>query len=55
MMRKVRKYNGCELQSPIYRQVAAEMAKAKEDEWCHYSGMPSPSSYEQKTKRGKRS
>ena len=32
-----------------------EMAKAKEDEWCHYSGMPSPSSYEQKTKRGKRS
>ena len=28
-MRKVRKYNGCELQSPIYRQVAAEMARKK--------------------------
>ena len=54
-MRKKRVYNGCELQSPIYRQVAKEMAKAKDDEWCHYSGMPSPSSYEQKTKRGKRS
>jgi len=27
-MRK-RKYNGCELSSPLYRQVAAEMAKKK--------------------------
>ena len=24
-----RKYNGCELSSPLYRQVAAEMAKKK--------------------------
>ena len=27
-MRK-RKYNGCELSSPLYRQIAAEMAKKK--------------------------
>ena len=27
-MRKL-KYNGCELSSPIYRQVAAEMARKK--------------------------
>jgi len=27
-MRK-RKYNGCELSSPLYRQVAAEMARKK--------------------------
>ena len=27
-MRKI-KYNGCELSSPLYRQVAAEMAKKK--------------------------
>lgn len=52
-MRKEKK--GCEWGSPIYRQVVKEMQKAKDDEWCHYSGMPSPSSYEQKTKRGKRS
>ena len=51
-----RAYNGCELQSPTYRKVAAEMAQVKEDEWCHYSGMPSPKLYETeyKTKRGKR-
>ena len=24
-----RKYNGCELSSPLYRQIAAEMAKKK--------------------------
>jgi len=27
-IRKI-KYNGCELSSPLYRQVAAEMAKKK--------------------------
>ena len=27
-MRK-RKYNGCKLSSPLYRQIAAEMAKKK--------------------------
>ena len=27
-MRK-RKYNGCELSSPLYRQIAAEMARKK--------------------------
>ena len=26
---KKRKYNGCELSSPLYRQVAAEMARKK--------------------------
>ena len=26
----MRRYNGCELESPLYRQVAAEMAKVKE-------------------------
>ncbi len=25
-MRKIREYRGCELESPIYRQVVAEMA-----------------------------
>ena len=25
----MRRYNGCELESPLYRQVAAEMAKKK--------------------------
>ena len=49
-----RAYNGCELQSPTYRKIIAEKAKVKEDEWCHYSGMPSPKLYETeyKTKRG---
>jgi hypothetical protein len=50
-----RAYNGCELQSPTYRKIIAEKAKVKEEEWCHYSGMPSPKLYETeyKTKRGK--
>jgi|TARA_B110000908_G_scaffold171556_1_gene234742 hypothetical protein len=54
---KKRAYNGCELSSPLYRKVVKEMAKVKvkEDEWCHYSGMPSPKLYENenKKKRGK--
>jgi hypothetical protein len=45
-MRKQRVYNGCELQSPIYRQVAAEMAAKREDRTVIN---------EHKTKRGKRS
>ena len=52
---KKRAYNGCELESPLYRKVAKEMDKIKEEEWCHYSGMPSPKLYENeyKNKRGK--
>jgi hypothetical protein len=54
---KKRAYDGCELSSPLYRKVVKEMAKVKvkEDEWCHYSGMPSPKLYENenKKKRGK--
>ena len=48
-------YKGCELESPLYKKVVKEMAKIKEDEWCHYSGMPSPKFYENeyKPKRGK--
>ncbi len=45
-MRKQRVYNGCELQSPIYRQVAAEMAAKREGRTIIN---------EHKTKRGKRS
>ena len=44
-MRK-RKYNGCELSSPLYRQVAAEMARDKKKTVVIN---------EYKTKRGKRS
>tara|TARA_R110000782_G_scaffold47919_1_gene104992 strand:- start:441 stop:617 length:177 start_codon:yes stop_codon:yes gene_type:complete len=52
---KKRAYRGCESSSPLYRKVAKEMAKVKEEEWCHYSGMPSPKFYENeyKKKRGK--
>tara|TARA_B110000977_G_scaffold58726_1_gene79815 strand:- start:231 stop:374 length:144 start_codon:yes stop_codon:yes gene_type:complete len=45
-MRKQRVYNGCELQSPTYRQVAAEMA-AKQEGNSFIN--------ENQTKRGKRS
>ena len=46
VMRKQRVYNGCELQSPTYRQVAAEMdAKRKGNSFIN----------ENQTKRGKRS
>ncbi len=56
-MRQSKIYKGCELESPTYKQVAREMKKEKEEEWCHYSGMPSPKFYDNtyKTKRGKRS
>ena len=48
-------HKGCEYDSLLYRKVAKEMAKIKEEEWCHYSGMPSPKLYENehKSKRGK--
>ena len=42
----MRKYNGCELESPIYRQVAAEMQAKK---------IGKTLVNEHKTKRGKRS
>lgn len=45
-MRKQRVYNGCELQSPLYRQVAAEMQAKKAGKTIVN---------EHKTKRGKRS
>lgn len=45
-MRKQRVYNGCELQSPLYRQVAAEMQSKN-------SGTTIVKEY--KTKRGKKS
>jgi hypothetical protein len=45
-MRKQRAYNGCELQSPLYRQVAAEMQAKKAGKTIVN---------EHKTKRGKRS
>ena len=41
-----RKYNGCELSSPLYRQIAAEMARGKKKIVVIS---------EHKTKRGKRS
>ena len=40
-----RKYNGCELSSPLYRKIAAEMARNKKTVVIN----------EYKTKRGKRS
>ena len=43
MSRRKQKYNGCELSSPIYRQVVKEMREKKH-------GLPST-----KTKKGKRS
>ncbi len=45
-MRKKREYNGIELQSPLYQQVAAEMAAKREGKTVIN---------EYKTKRGKRS
>lgn len=39
----MRRYNGCELESPLYRQVAAEMAKTRNKKIIT----------EYKTKRGK--
>ena len=41
-----RKYNGCELSSPLYRKIAAEMARGKKKTVVIS---------EYKTKRGKRS
>ena len=49
-MRKKREYWGCEMESPIYRQVAAEMAAKR----GLYSTTNMPIN-EYKTKRGKRS
>ena len=46
----MRKYNGCELESPIYRQIIAE----KRDNSGLHSTMSMPIN-EYKTKRGKRS
>ena len=48
----MRRYNGCELESPLYRQVAAEMAKKRAKQGLH-STMSMPIN-EYKTKRGKR-
>ena len=45
-MRKQRVYRGCELESPIYRQIVAEMQAKK-------AGKTIVNEY--KTKRGKRS
>ena len=45
-MRKKREYNGIELQSPLYQQVAREMAAKRGDKKVIN---------EYKTKRGKRS
>lgn len=45
-MSKQRVYNGCELQSPLYRQVAAEMAAKREGKTVINEHI---------TKRGKRS
>ena len=44
-MRKQRVYKGCELESPIYRQVVTEMQAKREGKTIN----------EHKTKRGKRS
>ncbi len=46
-MRKIREYRGCEMESPLYRQIVAEMA-AKKDGKTEVIG-------EYKTKRGKNS
>ena len=47
----MRRYNGCELESPLYRQVAAEMAAERAKKGLH-STMSMPIN-EYKTKRGK--
>ena len=44
-MRKKRAYYGCEMESPIYRQIVREMQAKKEGKTVN----------EYKTKRGKRS
>ena len=44
-MRKIREYRGCELESPIYRQIVIEMAARKGGETQVIN--------EYKTKRGK--
>ena len=49
----MRRYNGCELESPLYRQVAAEMAAERAKRGLH-STISMPIN-EYKTKRGKRS
>tara|TARA_B100000767_G_scaffold246644_1_gene246375 strand:- start:1215 stop:1370 length:156 start_codon:yes stop_codon:yes gene_type:complete len=49
-MRKKRAYYGCEMESPIYRQIIAE----KNDNSGLHSTMSMPIN-EYKTKRGKRS
>jgi hypothetical protein len=49
-MRKKRAYYGCEMESPIYRQIVAE----KRDNSRLHSTMSMPIN-EYKTKRGKRS
>ena len=46
-----RRYRGCELDSPTYRQVAAEMAKERAKQGLH-STMSMPIN-EYKPKRGK--
>ncbi len=46
-----RAYNGCELSSPLYRQVAAEMARKRAKQGLH-STMSMPIN-EYKPKRGK--
>ena len=48
-----RKYNGCELSSPLYQQVAAEMARKRAKQGLH-STISMPIN-EYKPKRGKRS
>ena len=47
----MRRYNGCELESPLYRQVAAEMAAERAKRGLH-STISMPIN-EYKTKRGK--
>ncbi len=47
----MRRYNGCELESPLYRQVAAEMAAERVKKGLH-STISMPIN-EYKTKRGK--
>ena len=48
---KKRAYNGCELSSPLYRQVVAEMARKRVKQGLH-STMSMPIN-EYKPKRGK--
>ena len=47
----MRRYNGCELESPLYRQVAAEMTAERVKKGLH-STMSMPIN-EYKPKRGK--